>query len=105
MRAIAHLPHRPVRSADIQQLNDSDHLYVVPYGGVEEDGEMHIYALKLLTGSTAHALGFDDSAQTWQQLSSTEAANIADTEQNLDDSLDDWVRLQYGDRFEVTKLS
>ncbi|WP_411964879.1 hypothetical protein [Haloferax sp. YSMS24] len=102
MRSVAHLPRRPVRQTDIQQLNESG-LHVVPYGGVEEDGEMRIYAVKLATDSTAHALGFDESARTWQQISTVEAANLTETEQYLDEALDEWVLAQYGDRFQVMK--
>lgn len=102
MRSVTHLPRRPVTWSDITQLNDSG-LHVVPYGGVEEDGEMHIYALKLVTDSMAHALGFDESAREWQQIATVEAASVTETEQYLDEALDEWVFAQYGDRFEVTK--
>lgn len=102
--AITHLPRRPVGPAEIQTLVDSG-LRVAPYGGVEEDGEMRIYALKLATDSTAYALGFDESSRSWQRLSSVDVANLAETEQYLDDALDEWVLAAYGDRFEVLKTA
>ena len=103
MRTITQLPRRPVERTDIQILNDSTEIRVVPYGGVEEDGEMRIYALKLATDSTAYALGFDISSRSWQQLSRVKTTNLTQTEQHLNDALEEWVFAEYGDRFEVTK--
>lgn len=102
MQNVTHLPRRPVERGDIRILNDRG-LHVVPYGGVEEDGEMRIYAVKLATDSTAYALGFDESARTWQQISSVEASNLTETERYLDEALNEWVLAQYGDRFRVMK--
>lgn len=103
MGNIAHLPRRPVGPRDLQKLNDSGGIQVVPYGGTQEDGEMQIYALKLATDSTAYALGFDESSRSWQQLSSVETANLVEAERYLDEALDEWVLAVYGDRFEVLK--
>jgi hypothetical protein len=42
---------------------DDDQLQVVPYGSITEKVEVRIYAVKIATGDTANALGFDDTRE------------------------------------------
>lgn len=102
MRTITQLPGRPLRRQDLAALDD-DRVQVSPYGGIVEDEEVRIYAIKLATDDTAHALGFEDSREQWQQLTSVDASDLVAADSQLDAVLDDWVQETYSGRFEVLK--
>ena len=102
MSTITQLPSRPLRRQEIAAL-DGEQLRVVPYGGIAEEDGIHIYAIKIASGDTAYALGFDDSPDQWRQLASADAGDLATADSQLDAVLDDWVQDHYGGRFEVLK--
>lgn len=103
MKPITRLPGRPLSQQDVVALGASDRLQVAPYGGIPDGDEVEVYALKLATGGTAHALGFDESRGRWQQLASVDAGNLDVADRKLDAVLDDWVLETYGGQFEVLK--
>ena len=70
--------------------------------GIVGEYKIRIYAIKIATSDTAHALGFDDSREQWQHLASVDAGDLA-ADSQLDAVLDDWVQDNYGRRFEVLK--
>lgn len=102
MRTITRLPSRPLQPQDIATL-DEEQVQVAPYGGIPNEGEVHIYAIKFASGDTAHALGFDDSLERWRHLASVDAMDLAAADSELDAVLDDWVQDNYGGRFEILK--
>lgn len=102
MRTITHLPGRPLREQDLAALTD-DRFQVSPYGGIVGEDGIRIYALKIATGDTAYALGFEDSRGQWEQLASVDAGDLAAADSQLDAVLDDWVQDNYGGRFQVLK--
>jgi hypothetical protein len=102
MRTITRLPSRPLRRRDVAALDDN-RFQVSPYGGIVKEDEIRIYAIKIATSDTAHALGFDDSQEQWQHLTSMDAADLAAADSQLDAVLDDWVKERYGTRLEVLK--
>jgi hypothetical protein len=103
MSAITRLPGRPLRGQDIAALDNDDQLQVVPYGGIPEGEDVQIYALKIAVGETAHALGFDDARNQWEQLATVDASDLAAADSQLEAVLDDWVQDNYAGRFEVLK--
>jgi hypothetical protein len=104
MRTVKHLPRRPLRMQDVQNLDD-DSLQLVPYGGVPEGDDVQIYAVKLAVGNTAFALGFDAERTQWRQLASVDATELAAADRQLDAVLDGWVQEKYGGEFEVLKAA
>ena len=72
------------------------------YGGIVEEDKIRIYAIKIATSDTAHALGFDDSREQWQHLASVDAGDLA-ADSQLDAVLDEWAQDSYGSRFEILK--
>lgn len=102
MKPITKLPSRPLRPPDLAVLED-EQIEVVPYGGVPAKNDMGIYALKLLVGETAHALGYDDQKAEWQHLAISDGTKLAAADRRLDAVLDDWVQDIYGDQFQVLK--
>lgn len=90
MRSITRLPGRPLRGPDIAELDDSD-LRAVPYGGLFEENEIRIYAIKITTGNTAHAQGFDDTQGQWRQFASADASDLEAADDRLDVVLDGWA--------------
>jgi len=103
MTSLTHLPSRPLRPEDTAALDEDDRLRVVPYGGVPERDEVRIYAVKIATGETAHALGFDDSREQWQRLASIETDDLTAADEQLDSVLDEWVQDRYDGKFDVFK--
>lgn len=102
MNTVTRLPNRPLRRKDIVAL-DGDSLQIAPYGGIPEGKEIQIYAVKLATDDTAHALGYDESSGQWRHLASVAAEDLAAADSQLDVVFDDWVQDTYGDRFDVFK--
>lgn len=102
MRTVKHLPRRPLRMQDVQQLDD-DGLELVPYGGVPEGDDVLVYAVKVAVGNSAFALGFDESRGAWRQLASADATDLRAADRQLDLVLDGWVQHNYGGQFEVLK--
>lgn len=103
MRTITGLPDRPLRNGDVASLNDVAE--AVPYGGVPVGDKVQIYAVKVATGKQAHALGFDDGLESWQQVASVDASNLEAADKYLDAALDEWVDDTYGERVEVLEAS
>lgn len=102
MNSITKLPNRPLRQREIGVLDDEG-LDIVPYGGVPEGGDMDVYAVKLASNDTAHALVYDDDYGQWRHLASTDATDLADADSQLDPALDDWIGANYSGQFEVLK--
>jgi len=102
MRPITSLPIRPLEEHDIVTLDDQG-VQIAPYGGIPTGSEVEIYAVKLQTGGTAHALGFDDAQDQWRLLASTDASDLETADSRLDDALDEWVQETYGGQFDVLK--
>lgn len=102
MRTITRLPSRPLQRQDVAALDD-ELFQVSPYGGIAEEDEIRICAIKIATTDTAHALGFDDSREQWQHLTSVDAGDLVAADSQLDAVLDDLVRDNYGGRFEVLR--
>jgi hypothetical protein len=102
MRTITRLPSRPLRRRDVAALDD-DRFQVSTYGGIVEEAEIRIYAIKIAAGDTASALCFDDSREQWKHLASVDAGDLAAADEQLDAAIDDWVQDNYGGRFEVLK--
>jgi len=103
MSAIEHLPRRPLERSELRALATHDRLDIVPYGGVHDGTTLEIYALKIATDRSAHALGFDVSTDEWRQLSTVETTDLAEADEQLDPVLDGWILDRYGDRFDVLK--
>lgn len=101
MKTVTRLPNRPLRGEDMVALGDQ--LQAVPYGGIPEEDEIQIYALKMATDEAAYALGFDDSRDQWHHLATAEASDLDAADEQLDAVLDDWVEENYGGQFEVLK--
>jgi hypothetical protein len=102
MHTVKQLPRRPLRMQDVQRLDDES-LQLVPYGGVPEDDDVQIYAVKLAVGNTAFALGFDQRRGQWRQLAAADATDLRAADQRLDVVLDGWVQEEYGGEFELLK--
>lgn len=102
MRTFTHLPTRPLGRQDIATL-DEQGMQIAPYGGIPTESEVEIYAVKIATDETAHALGFDDTQEQWRLLTSTDASNLETADNRLDDVLDEWVQERYGGQFEILK--
>ena len=102
MRPITSLPTRPLGQEDIATLDEQD-VQIAPYGGIPGKSEVEIYAIKLQTGGTAHALGFDDTHEQWRLLASTDASDIETADSRLDEAIDEWVQETYGGQFDVLK--
>ncbi|WP_323676419.1 hypothetical protein [Halorubellus sp. PRR65] len=102
MRPITSLPTRPLGQQDIATL-DEQGVRIAPYGGIPAGGEVDIYAVKMQTGGTAHALGFDDTQEQWRLLASTDASDLETADSQLDEVLDEWVQERYGGQFDVLK--
>jgi hypothetical protein len=102
MNSITKLPNRPLRQREIDVL-DEEGLQIVPYGGVPEGSEVEVYAVKLASNDTAHALVYDDDNEQWRHLASTDASDLSDADSRLDLALDDWIGNHYSGRFEVLK--
>jgi hypothetical protein len=103
MDTIAHLPSRPLREREIAALCADERLDAVPYGGIPEADAIRIYAIKVATDDTAHALGFDDSDGRWTRLESVAAADLVAADRRLDAAIDEWVQTVYGGEFRVLK--
>lgn len=88
MRPITRLPTRPLGQEDIATL-DEQGVQIAPYGGIPGKNEVEIYAIKMQTGGTAHALGFDDTHEQWQVLASTDASDVATADSRLDEAIDE----------------
>ena len=73
------------------------------YGGIVEEDKIRIYAIKIATSDTAHALGFDDSREQWQRLASIETDDLTAADEQLDSVLDEWVQDRYDGKFDVFK--
>jgi hypothetical protein len=101
MGTVTHLPSRPLTWQDIAAIDESDRLQAVPYGGIPGDEQIRIYAVKIATGNTAYALGFDETREQWQRLASADAENVQAADRRLDAVLEEWVRDSYGGQFEV----
>jgi hypothetical protein len=102
MNSVTKLPNRPLRQREIGVL-DKEGLQIVPYGGVPENGEVEVYAVKLASSDTAHALVFDDDDGQWRHLASTDATDLSDADSQLDSALDNWIGDHYSAQFEVLK--
>lgn len=101
MRPVTHLPSKPLEWREITVLNDTDRLWIVPYGGIPEGDGVQVYAIKIATGDAAHALGFDEARSQWQRIASVEATDLAAADNRLNAVLDEWVKENYGGRFEL----
>lgn len=99
MNKVTRLPNRPLRRNNLVALEE-DSLKIAPSGDNPDGENIQIYAVKLATDDTAHALGYDDSSEQWLHLGSVAAKGLVAAYGQLDAAFDDWVQETYGGRFD-----
>lgn len=100
MSAIESLPARPLRTAEVENL-DEQGVGVAPYSGLP--GFDMIFAVLLLTETRMYGLGFDEDRDGWVVIDKVgiEGPMTDDPEahRRIDTAINDWVEEKYGDRY------
>jgi hypothetical protein len=104
MTTVAHLPSRPLTWQDLVAIDEHDRLQAVPYGGVPVEEHIRIYAVKIATEDTAHALGFDESREEWREVAAVGVGDVNAADRRLDAALDDWVDDSYGGHVDILEV-
>lgn len=103
MEIVDSLPERPLKTAEIEKLHQSDRLTAVPVTGHPADD--NIFAVLLRTDSAGYAVGFDDEEETWSII---EKATDTDEESEvkvLETATKEWIEERYGSDDDLLMLT
>lgn len=103
MKLVESLPSRPLTTAEIEKLHQSDSVTAVPVTGHPE--EDNIFAVLLRTDSAGYAVGYDDEEEGWTVIEKATGDDEESEVRVLEEATTEWIEERYNSEDELLMLT